>query len=130
LSSRKKPSPKATVELTRRALADLLEIERYSVKQWGRKTADKYLDDISAALDRLRENPEILRLEPDFAPGLFFYGVKKHFLVCDFREETVIVLTVIHTSMDIPARLLELEPRLVAESQALLNKLHKSPDQD
>ncbi len=107
-----------------------MEIERYSVKQWGRKTADKYLDDISAALDRLRENPEILRLEPDFAPGLFFYGVKKHFLVCDFREETVIVLTVIHTSMDVPARLVELEPRLVAESQALLNKSHKSPDQN
>jgi len=130
LSSPKKPSPKATVELTRRALADLVEIERYSVKQWGRKTADKYLDDISAALDRLRENPEILRLEPDFAPGLFFYGVKRHFLVCDYRKETVIVLTVIHTSMDIPARLLELEPRLVAESQSLLNKLHKNPDHD
>ena len=130
MSPRKKPSSNSAVELTKRALADLREIERYSVKEWGHKTADKYLDDISAALDRLGENPEILRLEPDIVPGLFFYRVKKHFLVCDYQGKAVIVLTVIHTSMDLRARLLELEPRLVAESQFLQIKLHKNPDED
>jgi toxin ParE1/3/4 len=126
LTPRKKQSSKAAVELTERALADLREIKRYSDKEWGRKTADKYLDDIAAALDRLSENPEVLRLEPGYSPGLYFYRVKRHFLVCDYRGETVIVLTVIHTSMDIPSRLLELEPRLTAESQYLQGKLHKN----
>ena len=130
MSRPKKPTQNVTVELTKRALADLREIERYSVKEWGRKTANKYLDDITAALDRLSDDPEILRLEPDVAPGLFFYRVKKHFLVCDYQKETVIVLTVIHTSMDLSARLLEIEPRLVAESQIFQNKLHKNSDQD
>ena len=130
MSPRKKRSRTAAVFLTQRALADLREIERYSTHEWGRKTADRYLDDIAAALDRIRENPEILRLEPDFASGLFFYRVKKHFLVCDFQEETVIVLTVIHTSMDLPARLLDLEPRLVAEAELLQSKLRKKSDPD
>lgn len=130
LTGRKKKASKATVELTQRALADLREIERYSVQRWGRKAADQYLSGIAAALDRLQENPEILRLEPDFAPGLFFYRVKKHFLVCDYRGMTVLVLTVIHTSMDLPTRLLELEPRLAAESQFLHDKLHKQSDAD
>ena len=127
MSPRKKASQKTVLELTRRALADLRAIERYSVREWGRKTADDYLVDIAAALDRLCENPGILRLEPDFSPGLYFYRVKKHVLVCDYQGDTVIVLTLIHTSMDLPARLLELEPRLTAESQVLHARLHREP---
>lgn len=91
----------------------------------GRKAANKYLDDIAAALDRLVEHPEILRLQPEFSPGLSFYRVRKHFLVCDYHNPLIIVLTVIHTSMDLPARLLELEPQLVAESQLLRTKRHR-----
>jgi toxin ParE1/3/4 len=115
------------VLLTQRALSDLRAIEKFSVKEWGKKAADKYLNDIQAALDRLQENPEILRIEPDFSPGLHFYRVKKHFLICDYQAEVVIVLTVIHTSMDLPMRLLELEPRLATESQILRAKLHGTP---
>jgi plasmid stabilization system protein ParE len=118
------------VELTQRALSDLRAIEQFSIMEWGRKTADNYLDDIAAALDRLQKNPGILRLEPDFAPGLCFYRVKKHFLVCDDQDDLVIVLTIIHTSMDLPARLLELEPRLVTESQLLRAKLRGPSSKD
>lgn len=107
------------VELTQRALLDLLEIEQHSITEWGRKVASKYLDEIEAALDRLQTAPEILQLDPEFAPGVYFYRVKKHFLVCDLTGDTVIVLTLIHTSMDLPARLLELEPRLIAEIQMI-----------
>lgn len=123
MSRRKKASPAAAVELTQRALNDLREIERYSVQEWGRKTADKYLEDLATVLDRIQQNPGILRLEPDFAPGLYFYRVRKHVLACDYRNQRVIVLAVIHTSMDLPARLLELEPRLVTEAEMLRSQL-------
>lgn len=103
---------------------DLRELEEFSIRQWGQKTADKYLSEIAAALDRLQENPDILHLEPDFAPGLYFYRVKKHFLVCDYHNDHTVVLTLIHTSMDLPSRLLELESRLAMESQILRSKLH------
>lgn len=111
------------VELTRRALRDLREIENFSLKEWGRDLTAKYLDAFQTAIDRIRESPRILRLEPDFAPGLYFFRVKKHFLVCDYSDEVVIVLTVVHTSMDVPARLQELEPRLIAEAKLLRSKL-------
>jgi toxin ParE1/3/4 len=118
------------VLLTERALADLRDIERYSIGQWGRKTAEKYLNDIELALDRLRENPGLLRLEPDFAPGLFFYRARKHVLVCDVQGQNLTVLTVIHTSMDLPARLAELEPRLTVEAQLLHKKLRRESKVD
>ncbi|MFN0052782.1 MAG: type II toxin-antitoxin system RelE/ParE family toxin [Planctomycetales bacterium] len=119
-----------SVVLTQRALTDLREIERYSVNEWGRKAAEKYMSAFAAALDRLQESPEILRLELDFAPGLYFYRVNRHILVCDFQEESVLVLTVIHSSMDLPVRLQELEPRLVAEVKILRAKLHEDPSHD
>ncbi|MFM7864068.1 MAG: type II toxin-antitoxin system RelE/ParE family toxin [Planctomycetaceae bacterium] len=109
--------------LTERAIADLLQEQRYPVKEWRRKTADKYLDDFTAALDRISECPQLLHQDANCIPGLSFYRVRSHFLVCDYRDSTVVVLTVIHTSMDLPARLLELEPRLLMESQFLRAKL-------
>lgn len=118
------------VELTQRALSDLREIEQFSIQEWGRKTARQYLDNFQAALDRLQENPRLLQLEPDFAPGLYFYRVKGHFLVCDVHDDLIVVLTVIHTSMDLPTRLSELEPRLAAESQLIRSRLHGLPPND
>jgi plasmid stabilization system protein ParE len=123
LSGRKKSARKVRLKLAHRAVNDLRAIERYSFEKWGRRTADRYLDDIAAALDRIQQQPDILRLEPQFAADLFFYRVHNHFLVCDYQADCVIVLTVIHTSMDIPRRLQELEPRLVAEAELMRNRL-------
>lgn len=117
----------ATIALTRRALSDVREVERYSVAQWGRKTAGKYLDDIETALDRLAENPALLRQHPEFAAGIYFYRIRSHFLVCDYREKTIVVLTVIHSSMDLPSRLSELLPDIAAEAAFLHNKLRGRP---
>ena len=111
----RRPSHKCSVHLTERALADFREIEVHSIQQWGRPVAQRYLDDLQSGLDRIRKNPEILRLDHEFAEGLYFYRVVKHILVCDLHESQVIVMAVIHTSMDLPVRLRELEPRLVEE---------------
>ncbi|MFN9825302.1 MAG: hypothetical protein ACK58J_14230, partial [Planctomyces sp.] len=63
-------------------------------------------------------------------PGLSFYRIRRHVLVCDYRDNSVIVLTVIHTSMDLPARLLELESRLLTEAQILRARLHGDSSAD
>jgi plasmid stabilization system protein ParE len=116
--------------LTELALDDLHAIQQFSVKEWGRQTADQYLNQIEAALDRIQQNPNLLHLEPDILKGLSFYRVKKHLLVCDCCDDFIIVLTIVHTSMDVQSRLLELEPRLVAESQLLRAKLHGMSSDD
>lgn len=125
----KKRATKVAVLLTHRAIDDLRAIERFSVNQWGQKVADKYLKSLNTALDRLRENPEILRLEPTFSTNLYFYRVNKHILVCDYHVPRVIVLAVVHTSMDLSARLCELEPQLLAESEILQAKLPAQPNE-
>jgi plasmid stabilization system protein ParE len=113
----------APVALTRRALADIRAIERYSIAQWGRKPADRYIHDIEAALDRLAQNPALLSQHPEFATGVYFYRIRSHFLVCDYHEKAIVVLTIIHSSMDLPARLSELAPDLASEVAFLHGKL-------
>lgn len=111
--------------LTDRALSDLRDIERYSIENWGRNTADKYLADIELALQRVSENPELLREQADFPAALRFYRVNRHWLACDVRPEVIVVLTVIHGSMDLPSRLAALEPTLPAEAELLHAKLQQ-----
>jgi plasmid stabilization system protein ParE len=91
----------------------------------GPQVADQYIDYIEAALDRLRENPEILFAEPNFAPAQYFYRVRKHILVCNCAADLIIVLTVIHTSMDIASRLSELEPEFATEVYNLQARLKR-----
>lgn len=111
------------LSLTQRAIRDLQGIESYSVSQWGRKVADKYLDGFQAALDRLVEQPDLLRSDPEVSGRLSFVRVQQHYLVCTCVADEILVLTAIHTSMDLPARLVELEPTLLAEAQCLRDRM-------
>ena len=58
-------------------LRNVAEIETYSVKQWGRRAASKYLADIEAALGRLQIQPELLQPERELHAELCFYRVNK-----------------------------------------------------
>ncbi len=116
--------------VTQRALRDLQAIFNYSTERWGKRTAGKYLDDIEAALERLKAQPDLLKPEPDLHPALAFYRINKHLLVCDARPESIVLLTVAHVSMDIPARLAELQPTLAIEVELLHRRVRtKKPKQ-
>ena len=116
---------KARVLLTEHALDALAEIRSYSTREWGQQVAEKYLDDLQAGLERIRQRPDLVEPLPDLHPALGFYRVNKHLLVCDVLGKTIVVLTVMHASMDIPARLSELEPKLAEEVAMLHRSLHR-----
>jgi plasmid stabilization system protein ParE len=125
--SRKRRLQQAFVALTERALR---EIEQFSIGRWGRKTADRYLQEISSAIDRISQNPALLTDAPWASTGLSFYRVQKHVLVCDYRAKRIVILTIFHSSMDLPARLAELEPQLFAEVEFLHSKLNHPGQRD
>lgn len=109
----------AGLALSRRAALDLVEIERYSIGQWGKKVAAGYLSEIENALRRLKEHPGLLRAKAEISENLKFYRVGRHFLVCAIEEENIYVLAVKHGAMDLPERIAELEPHLVREAEIL-----------
>ena len=112
--------------LTERAISVLLEIEAYSVEQWGTRTATKSLKEFESSLRLIRESPGILRPFDGLPEELQFYRVNKHLLICDVSPTSIVLLTVIHGSMDIPNRIAELVPQLSAEVALLHEKLASS----
>ncbi|QDU86980.1 Toxin ParE [Pirellulimonas nuda] len=117
------PQLSAEVRLTQRALADLREILDYSTQEWGERTAQGYLDDLEAGLVRIAVQPESLATFPGLADHMRFYRVNKHLLICDVEPTSVVVLTVIHASRDIPNRLAELAPLLARKVESLHRNL-------
>lgn len=114
------------IRLTDRALRDIAEIRAYSVSQWGKRVAARYIADLEAALTRVQKEPDLLRAEQSLHPDLRFYRVNRHVLVCDVQPRVIFVLTVVHASRDIPSRLSELEPILGQEVQLLRDRLRRA----
>lgn len=109
--------------VSRNALHDLEEIESYSQSRWGHKIAFDYIADIERALKLISDNPGILIRKTDWSEQLLFYTVRQHILVFHQANTTLLLLTIRHGTMDLPARLVELTPTLLAEIAYLQKKL-------
>jgi len=109
----------AYLGISRRAARDLEEISSYSRERWGDRVAEEYVDDIEAALKRLRACPNLLRIKPEFSRHFRFFRVRRHFLICSLVGDNIYLLAVRHAGTDLPNRLAELEPNLLEETDLL-----------
>ena len=123
----KQAGKKRTVHLTERALRDIAGIESYSLEQFGKEVAAQYIGKLEAGIGRVSDNAELLPEESHFHESLKFYRIEQHLLVCETGiEGKIIILTLLHASMDIPSRLAELEPKLSIEAEMLLTQLRRA----
>lgn len=105
--------------ITQRAWSDLNRIDQYSRTEWGPRQADEDIQQFQDAFDRMLQDPALLRAEPEIAVEYRLYRMHKYWIVCDVIDNTIYVLTILHTSMDVSCRLLTLEPTLAAEVRLL-----------
>lgn len=123
----RKASGKRTVHLTDRALRGIAGIESHSIERFGKRVAGQYIGKLEAGIGRVSDNPDLLREETPFHESLKFCRIEQHLLVCETGiERKIIILTLLHASMDIPSRLAELEPKLSIEAEMLLKQLIRS----
>lgn len=113
----------AGLSLTQQAVSDLAAIRAYSRETWGETVAERYLEDLSQGLSRIQMQPSLLRPAPELPNSLRFYNVRKHLFACDVQGESIVVLAVLHVSMDVLNRLAELQPVLATEVELLHRKL-------
>ncbi len=115
------------VYLTDRSLADIAGVELHSIQRFGKRVAAQYLGKLEAGIIRIAENPDLLRQEAAFHESLTFYRVEQHLFVCETGiPGKIIILSLLHASMDIPSRLAELESNLSLETEMLLKQLRRS----
>jgi len=97
------------VEILPPAEARLVEIWAYTKREWGQAKADSYLRGLGSAIrdaDRKRKNWK--RFSNADIRGVFYLRYQHHRVFFrEFADGIVGVITILHESMDLPARLRE-----------------------
>lgn len=90
-------------ELAADAAADLLEIVRYTKKQWGQEQAQRYREELDLGLQRLSLAPDRGRNREAIVPGLRSFPVAQHIAFYVQRKGRVIILRLLHPRMNVEA---------------------------
>jgi len=89
-----------SVQLRPRALNDLESIYKYSMEQWGFVRAEAYLAEISRAFESLAKNGKLGRDYSRVRTDLYAYNVASHVIFYTPTHSGVLVVRILHKSMD------------------------------
>lgn len=88
--------------LTRLAERDLLEIGRYTQREWGREQRTAYLRRLHQRMRALAENPRLGLARDDVREGYRSWLEGRHLLFYrPLPEGGILVVRVLHASMDV-----------------------------
>lgn len=83
-----------------KAAEDLADIWVYSLQEWGIERADRYLNELEAALAQLKENPKLGKPRDDLRSGYFSLQLRQHIAYYVVTPSVVRIMRVLHTRMD------------------------------
>ena len=88
-------------DFTKRALADLRDIARYTREAWGRRQARLYREELELGVRRLALSPGMGRVRADVAPSVQSFPIARHVAFYVEGEGGITVLRLLHPSMDV-----------------------------
>ena len=95
------------LRVTPKAELDLIGIWVYTCGEWGIDQADKYLDELEEGMKQLIHHPSLGADYTHVLPGYRRLQVGHHALFYKLVEQELLVVRVLHESMDAPATLLD-----------------------
>ena len=96
------------------AKRDLADIGAYALREWGAAQKKKYLGQIRERFAALRETPGVGAARDEIADGLRSYRAGRHVIYYRETGSELVVLRVLHESMD-PVLRLGYEPGRTGE---------------
>ena len=91
--------------VSKAALADLRNIGRYTEKQWGKLQRRLYLKGLNERFKTLSVTPTIAAERQQFEPPVRIHPYEKHLIVYILEEKGILIVRVLHQSMDVPGQL-------------------------
>jgi toxin ParE1/3/4 len=91
--------------LSPRARADLDDIWRFTVEQWGLDQAEDYLRRLHAAIHRVVERPTQGAICDEVRPGYRRYRAGSHLLFYRLIDGRVDIVRILHERMDVDQHL-------------------------
>jgi toxin ParE1/3/4 len=98
---------KHNFEISTLALADLDNIWEYTVEQWSKGQANKYYNEIFAAIDKICENSDTGKPIDEIKKGHRRINVKSHMIIYKVKGKTIYIDRILHQKMDIEKQLNE-----------------------
>ncbi|MEQ8707691.1 MAG: type II toxin-antitoxin system RelE/ParE family toxin [Rhodospirillales bacterium] len=91
--------------ISRKAQEDIREIGLYTQKTWGKKQRRNYLNGLEKCFRQITENPSLAPEHPEFEPVVRIHPFQKHLIVYISGPESLLIVRVLHASMDVTTRL-------------------------
>lgn len=95
----------ANFRLTKQAKADLDEIAAYTFETWGMEQALRYIDLLEESCRLLASRPNLGTSAAELAPGLRRHAHQAHVIFYLPEKDGVLIVRVLHESMDAPRHL-------------------------
>ena len=95
----------ADYRLTSLAETDLAEIADYTIDTLGIEQARRYRDALETCFRNLAANPRLGRNAQDLAPDLRRFEHRSHVVFYLQRDPGVLIVRILHASMDAPRHL-------------------------
>ena len=97
----------ATYKLTPAAERDLEGLWWYTAHSWGVHQAQRYIDGLAATFELLAREPGLAREHEEFTPPVRIHPHAHHIIVYVATAESILIVRVLHQSMDADAQLNE-----------------------
>jgi toxin ParE1/3/4 len=91
--------------LSAAAESDIEAIYRYTFDTFGPVQADRYVDGLGQAFQRIADMPEIGRKADDLRSGLLRYLFQSHMIFYTNEHNEVVIRRILHARMDFGSRL-------------------------
>ncbi len=92
--------------LTPSAKKDLLEISRYTIKEWGIEQDKKYMSLLDICFDKIGKGEIVERLFKNAGPGIYVMHCEHHFVFyLRERSSRAVIFAVLHKQMDLITQL-------------------------
>jgi toxin ParE1/3/4 len=85
--------------LTPDAQNDLIEIRRFTVKQWGTAQSQKYILELRQTIRLLAKTPSLGKSRPDIGSSVLSFPHVSHVIYYVVHEQQLIVFGVLHKRM-------------------------------
>ena len=94
-------------KVTPEAKKDILNIGRYTQREWGKKQRQIYLAGLNTKFEFLAENPLVSRERLEIIPPVRIHHHEKHLIIYLSEPSQILIVRVLHESMDIETQLSE-----------------------
>ena len=91
--------------VSKAAAADIKQIARYTQDVWGAPQRRRYLAGLNDEVETLSLNPRMVAERQEFDPPVRIRQYEKHLIVYVIQDSGILMIRVLHQTMDIPAHL-------------------------